>query len=301
MNRIGNVMIEYKKTILIVDDTPTNIDILLELFGNQYDVLVALDGPSALEIAEKEKIDLILLDIMMPHMDGYEVCRILKSQSQTEDIPVIFLTAKVDEDSIEKAYEIGGIDYISKPFKPRELLARIKTQLEMRSLLEYLEYIAFYDEMTGIYNRRKFFELALEAFDKSKTDLYGIMLDIDKFKQVNDTYGHATGDKVIKAVAQCISENIHKNAIFGRIGGEEFAVVCHVKSQEEIMSCMEDVRKKIERLEIIADDTTVVKCTISEGIFKATEAIKSLDELLKEADKALYEAKGTGRNKAIFR
>lgn len=294
-------MLEYKKTVLVVDDTPTNIDILLELFGDQYDVLVALDGQSALEIAAQEKIDLILLDIMMPKMDGYEVCRILKSQTQTEDIPVIFLTAKIDEDSIEKAYEIGGIDYILKPFKPRELLARIKTQLKMRSLLEYFEFIASYDEMTGIYNRRKFFELALDAFNKSKTELYGIMLDIDKFKQVNDTYGHATGDKVIKAITKSISENIKQEAIFGRIGGEEFAIVCYAQSKDEVINCMEDVRKKIEDLEIITDDGVVVKCTISEGIFKAKEETKSLDELLNEADKALYEAKGAGRNKAIFR
>ena len=124
-----------KSKILIVDDTKTNIDILIEFFDDKYDLLIALDGHSALEIANKERVDLILLDIMMPEIDGYEVCEILKSQSFTKDIPVIFITAKVDDDSIKKAYEVGGNDYVTKPFKLYELLARVKIQLDMQKLI----------------------------------------------------------------------------------------------------------------------------------------------------------------------
>ena len=123
------------ETILVVDDNEVNIDIINGLlFG--YDVVVATDGETAIELANQEKIDLILLDIMMPAMDGYEVCEILKNNPKTQDIPVIFITAKLDENSIEKAYDVGGIDYVTKPFKPKELLARVKTQLHLHHLIE---------------------------------------------------------------------------------------------------------------------------------------------------------------------
>jgi len=132
-------MQENKKTILIVDDTETNIDILLEYLDDEYDVVVALDGESGLNIVSQEKIDLILLDIVMPGIDGYEVCKILKSNDETKNIPVIFITSSTDNEAIVKAYDVGGIDYISKPFKSRELLARVKNQLELKSLIDTLE------------------------------------------------------------------------------------------------------------------------------------------------------------------
>ena len=290
-----------KSTILIVDDTDTNIDILLELLGEKYDVLVAVDGKTALDIANKEKIDLILLDIMMPEMDGYEVCERLKSSEETHNIPVLFITAKTDEDSIEKAYDIGGSDYIAKPFKPRELLARIKMQLQLRELINHLDFIATHDEMTGIYNRRQFFYLASKRFKETKKNLYAVMIDIDKFKAVNDKYGHSIGDEVIKIVTKTIAGSISKDTIFGRIGGEEFALICNIESEAIIMQNIESIREKIEKLEVKAHNGEIVKFTISEGVSKAKVKTKNLDELLKEADIALYEAKGSGRNRVIFR
>jgi len=290
-----------KNTVLIVDDTETNIDILLELLGEKYDILVALNGENALSILEEEHVDLILLDIMMPSMDGYSVCSILKSKESLRDIPVIFITAKTDEDSIEKAYEVGGIDYVTKPFKPRELLARIKTQLKLKEMLEHLEYIASHDVMTGLYNRRKFFSLSIERFKQSKKGLCAVMIDIDKFKNINDTYGHHIGDEVIKLVTKTISENLLDNAFLGRIGGEEFAAICYSEDPNHVLENIEKIRVKIENLELKTDDGKSVKFTISEGIAKVTQDTKSLDELLKEADIALYEAKGSGRNRVIFR
>lgn len=128
-----------ENTILIVDDTETNIDILVELLGDEYDILVALDGKSALEIAKEERVDLILLDIMMPEMSGFEVCEALKKDDKTRYIPVIFITAKSDDDSIDEAYEVGGIDYVLKPFRPRELRVRVKTQLRLKALSSFFE------------------------------------------------------------------------------------------------------------------------------------------------------------------
>lgn len=127
-------MIKEDATILLVDDTESNIDILVETLGEEYDLLVALDGESALEMAREEEIDLILLDIMMPQMDGFEVCEALKQSPKTKEIPIIFITAKTDAESIDKVYDIGGADYVTKPFREKELKKRVKTQLELAAL-----------------------------------------------------------------------------------------------------------------------------------------------------------------------
>lgn len=290
-----------KPTILVVDDTENNIDILLELLSDTYDIAVALDGITALEIAREDSIDLILLDIVMPVMDGYEVCRLLKEDEKTKDIPVVFITAKIDEDSIEKGYIAGGIDYVTKPFKPRELSARIKTQLNLKFLIERLEFIASYDSLTGIYNRRKFFELAQKQFDESKENLFAVMMDIDNFKQINDTYGHPIGDKVINAVAKTIGDFLECESVFGRLGGEEFSILCRSSSLEEITDLLEDIRKAVSETETVSDENESIRCSISIGFAKVKYETKNLDTLLKEADIALYEAKGSGRNRSIFR
>ncbi|RLA74689.1 MAG: diguanylate cyclase response regulator [Epsilonproteobacteria bacterium] len=294
-------MKKIKKTILIVDDTETNIDILLELLGDKYDIVVSLDGLSALKTLQDESVDLVLLDIMMPNMDCYEVCREIKGSEKSKDIPVIFITAKTDEDSIEKAYHVGGVDYVVKPFKPRELLARVETHLKLSGLVQHLEFISSYDEMTAIYNRRKFFELASALFSETKENLYAVMIDIDKFKDINDLHGHPAGDKVIQCITKIISQNISDEAIFGRIGGEEFAILCTEESQELITDLIEDIREQIAKEKFSISGTATICCTISQGIAKRKEDMKSLDELLKEADIALYEAKGSGRNRVIFR
>ncbi len=140
------------KTILLVDDTYTNIDILLGLLEDEYELIVALSGEKALEILENEEVDLILLDIMMPEMDGFEVCRRLKKDLNTQDIPIIFITASSDEDSIEMAYDIGGNDYITKPFRPKELMARISVQLELADKTHNLENIV-HQQLEQLRNR----------------------------------------------------------------------------------------------------------------------------------------------------
>jgi len=289
-----------KQKILIVDDTAENLDILFELL-NDYDIIDAISAKEAFEILDEENVDLILLDIMMPDIDGYEVCRILKNNTETEDIPIIFITAITDEESIEKAYNQGGNDYVTKPFKPKELLARVKTQLKVQSLIKHLDRLASYDQLSGIYNRRKFFELAKERFLKDKNNLYAIMIDIDNFKNVNDTYGHATGDSVIKTFASVISSHLEKEAIFGRVGGEEFTIISHFENSETVILFAEKFRTAIEKTKVIANDGSAFHFTISCGISAYRKDLEILDDLLKEADKALYDAKGYGRNRAIFR
>ena len=289
-----------KQTILAVDDTVTNLDIIVTILQD-YDVIEAVGGEEALEIVEHERVELILLDIMMPGMDGYTVCRKLKEKGKGRDIPIIFITSRSDESAIEKAYDAGGVDYVTKPFKPKELLARVKIQLEHQEMIEKLEFMASHDSMTGIYNRRKFFELANREFAASSENLYAAMLDIDKFKKINDTYGHPTGDRVIKAVTAVVSEEIDENSIFGRLGGEEFAIICRHSDPNIVVERLELIRKKIECLEVRSESGEMIKCTISEGIAKADDTIANLDGLLQSADELLYKAKGSGRNKAMFR
>ena len=293
-----------EQNILIVDDEKSNLDILINLFKTtevNYNLIPVLSAKKALQALEKRKVDLILLDIVMPDMDGYELCSLLKAQEETKDIPILFITSNTDDASIAKAYSLGAADYVTKPFRAIELLARVKLNLQLRETIEHLEYLAFYDPMTNIYNRRKFFELAIQRFKGSKNDLYAVMLDIDKFKNINDAYGHSMGDRVIKAVSSTIKEGLEEDMILGRLGGEEFAIVCSADSDEAIVQRVEAIRQKIEDIEMFTDDKVQVGCTISDGIAKYSDELTSIDHLLQKADEALYEAKESGRNKSIFR
>ena len=287
-------------TILAVDDTPTNLDILVDLLAG-YDVAVAIDGKSALALAEANPVDLILLDIMLPDIDGFAVCSQLKADPKTRDIPIIFITAKNDETSIENAYDAGGDDYVTKPFKPREVLARVRLQLERAEHLKQLEYYATRDPMTGLYNRRKFFELAQACFMQKDGGLtVGAILDIDHFKRINDTYGHPAGDAVIRRIGRTVAALLPETAVFGRIGGEEFGIVGRFDDRETAMRLFERCRADVEALEIAYADETI-RCTISNGMACKSDRIDTLDKLLAEADRALYEAKGDGRNRLIVR
>ena len=279
-----------KNTILLVDDVRINLEILKKILDGSYDVLCAESGREAIKIVQSMNVDLVLLDIMMPDVDGYEVCHTIKHNKKTKDIPVIFVTSKVDEASIVKGYDIGAVDYITKPYKKKELVAKIKTHLKIKKLIEELEYIATHDTMTGALNRRQFFKLAIEKFNEDD-NIYGVMIDIDKFKNINDTYGHHIGDIVIKTFAKITKNTI--NGIFGRLGGEEFGIIC----DENEISKLDILRQKIENL-IIEDK---VKFTISIGVAKKNQNHKNIDELLHDADLNLYEAKGSGRNKIVFR
>lgn len=228
-------------TILAVDDTKENLDIILDILDD-FDVIPLTSGKKALELLHSEDVSLILLDIVMPEMNGFEVCKILRSQANTKNIPIIFTTAKIDEESISKAYEAGANDYVSKPLKRSEVIERVKTQLKLKKTIEDLEFLASRDSMTGIYNRRKFFELANELFKESGEELFLCMIDIDFFKKINDSFGHDAGDLVIKLITKTISDILPQNSIFARIGGEEFVVVCKKPSKEDTLELFEKIR-----------------------------------------------------------
>ncbi|MET0029050.1 MAG: diguanylate cyclase [Candidatus Thiodiazotropha sp.] len=284
-------------TLLIVDDTASNIDILVDLLSGTYDLLVALDGPSALEIMQQESVDLVLLDIMMPVMDGYTVCREIQNNPELSDIPVIFLTAKSDEVSIEQAYASGGIDYVSKPFKRMELLARIKTHLRLRTLMHEMEYLAQHDSLTGLFNRRHFFQLASTLFDTNPTVL-AAMIDIDDFKRINDVYGHAVGDTVIKQIASILERNLEPGQVAGRIGGEEFAIVAADTNREIFWNMIECIRNEVAS-QALPQTGNTLSFRISCGLAEKTADMPSIDSLLVSADMALYQAKFAGKNRTV--
>ncbi|MCG8550370.1 MAG: diguanylate cyclase [Desulfobacterales bacterium] len=289
-----------EKTILVVDDSESNIDMILAIL-KAYDVIPSTSGEDALALIKEESVDLVLLDILMPGMDGYTVCRKLKSQAETRDIPVIFITAKTDEESIEKAYDIGGADYVTKPFKPKELLARVKVQLKLQNVIRELDFMATRDSLTGIYNRRRFFQLAEQMYAEASDDLYAVMIDIDHFKRVNDRYGHHTGDDVLKSITRTISRALPKPSLFGRVGGEEFAVLLKTGGQTRAMEVVSLVQQKVNETLINIGENLTISCTISSGVACKQEETATLDCLLREADMALYKAKEGGRNQSIFR
>jgi len=290
------------KTILLVDDTVTNLDILIELL-DRYDVVDATNGKDAIEIVNNEKIDLILLDIMMPDMDGYEVCERLKANNVTKDIPIIFITAKTDEESIEKAYDIGGADYVTKPFKPKELLSRVKKELQIQDMMKELKLLASTDPMTKLYNRRYFTKISqhyLSLAKRNKEEIALIMLDIDNFKKINDTYGHQVGDEVIISLVDILIDHKRKSDIICRYGGEEFVILLPNTSFEGARTVAENIRFDSENFILELPEGEGVRFTVSLGV-SAIDLDKDdpMGVALKNADDALYKAKESGKNRVM--
>ena len=300
-----------RKTVLVVDDTKENLEILIELLSKEYDVMVALDAKRGLEIVKEEQIDLILLDIMMPEMDGYTMCGILKKDEQTEAIPVIFLTAKTDEESIERAYDVGGVDYVSKPFKPRELLARVKKELKVQKLIAALEAsqkkhkeLSWIDYLTKLYNRRYFLQTSEHFFDLGKrksANLSVVVLDIDNFKSINDEYGHSVGDRVLVAFSAELQDISRKSDVIARWGGEEFVILLQDTDSRGVKLIAEKIRLAIEQLKILLRNDIFLHCTVSIGATQVNYLSDySIEDSLRRADDALYRAKREGRNRVCL-
>ena len=290
-----------QKTILIVDDNEDNIEMLMALLGDRYDLLASLDGERALTLLEEESVDLILLDILMPGMDGFDVYRRIRSNEHTQEIPVIFITVKNDEDTIEKAYKMGGADYITKPFRAREVLSRVEKELSMQEMIRKLTVLASTDPLTKLYNRRYFSEIAQRFMALAKRDegsLSVIMLDIDRFKQVNDIYGHQAGDAVLVNLANIIMEFLRNSDVACRFGGEEFVILLPKTSLDDAREIAQKLRKKVEESLVFLPSNGELSYTISLGVASAdTQKDSDIDAPLKRADEALYAAKAAGRNK----
>ena len=293
-----------RDTVLIVDDQPANIHALAKLIKSDYHILAATSGGKALEIASGDhKPDLILLDIMMPDMDGYEVCRQLKASEQTNSIPVIFVTAKDSAEDEEKGFSLGAVDYIAKPFHPTIVRARIRNQINLKIKTDRLERLSMQDGLTDIPNRR-FFEESL-AREWSRAERNGLplsilMVDIDNFKPYNDNYGHGAGDECLRKVAGTLKSTLSRPMdLAARYGGEEFVVLLPETNENGARHVAEDMRKAVEELNITHEHSKtapVVTISVGAATHSRKTPMNNKDELLNSADQALYRAKNNGRN-----
>jgi len=289
--------------ILIVDDVPANLQILNVHLGDQgYDVIEAQSGQQALDILKKtpNDIDLILLDVMMPIMSGLDVLKEIKKNPQLENIPTILVTANADDDNVAEGLDLGAFDYIIKPYSLVVLLARVRSALREKERLDLLEKWATTDPLTGLMNRRHFFELAdreLEQTRRSDRPLSFIMLDIDHFKQVNDQHGHLIGDAALIELAKLLKQQLRKVDFCGRYGGEEFILCLPDTPLIGALDVAERIRKAVLHIEIETPDNQPVHFSISLGIAQNKQD-PSVEAILKRADHALYEAKEAGRNQS---
>lgn len=291
-----------RQKILIVDDQSENIRILLDALGDELQIIVAKNGQTALKKAGTYLPDLILLDIMMPGMDGFEVCTALKQDHRTKSIPVIFITATDDYQNEERGLKLGAIDYIRKPFHPSVAVARIYNHLELKRKTDLLESLARIDGLTEIYNRRAFdetLEQYWKAAARTSSPLSLILIDIDFFKNFNDHYGHAKGDLCLKQVASLFKRTLRRPQDFvARYGGEEFVFLLPETDAAGVATIGRSILDAVRHLHLEHNNSPIEEyLTVSLGgstCFPENEA--SSVSLIKKADSALYFAKENGRN-----
>ncbi len=291
-----------RAVILIVDDEISNIEIMNAILEDNYDISFATSGEQALEVARSILPDLILLDVMMPGIDGYEVCTRLKSDHLLADVPVIFTTGLDDQDAEVRGLSVGAIDYVTKPINPVVLSARVSNHIELKRFRDQLAQMAVTDALTGLSNRRQLEEtLKAETSRLAPTgDWFSfIMLDIDFFKLFNDTYGHPEGDRCITMVASALARAVHKMAgVTARYGGEEFACILPGADPKSALETAKDIQSHIQALNIPHSRSKVsATVTVSMGIASAkTQPDMSGNLWLQHADHQLYISKKNGRD-----
>ncbi|MDH5542714.1 MAG: diguanylate cyclase [Nitrospinota bacterium] len=315
--------------ILLVDDSKDS-RFLLEEVLKKLEGSTIFTAPSASEAIEilgingtpDRSFDLILLDIMMPGIDGIEACLLIKQEPVFADIPIIMVTASTDESDLERAFEAGAIDYVQKPIRKTELRARVRSALKLKYEMDRrkellvkleeankkLEFISTHDALTGLVNRRYFDEAYENEWKRSfrnKTPISILMIDIDHFKKYNDTYGHQKGDTCLARVAGIIGGLFKRPGdVAARYGGEEFVVVLPNTDAEHAVVIAEKARMKVHEAAIVHEDSEVSKVvTLSIGVAtEVPELASGAESLLNNADAALYDAKKSGRNKvAVFK
>lgn len=293
-----------KFNILIVDDERENLHILFHTLRTEYDVAAANSGKMALEKIEREKPDLILLDIVMPDMDGYEVLSRLKENNETREIPVIFITGLSNPEDETKALFLGAVDYISKPFNASVVRARVKTHLQIAKQMRMIERVGMIDALTEIPNRRRFdrqLEIDWAHAIREQTPISLLMIDIDDFKAYNDTHGHPAGDALLQTLAGTVTACVRRpHDLFARIGGEEFAVLLPATDMTGAAAVGESIRAAIEALNIPGGLDLRRPVTVSVGAESVVpgRGVNSAD-FIARCDKKLYAAKRTGKNKLI--
>ena len=302
---------EEEALILVVDDNPDNLEIIstrLEFRG--YRVSTAERGDEAIQAVTEHHPDLMLLDIMMPDMDGYEVARRIRATDDLAYIPIIFVTARDSTEDKVTGLDAGADDYLTKPINFPELEARVRSMLRIKRLQDQLEEknreleeLSISDGLTGLYNHRHLHELLQEEFDRSKRTgepISVVMFDLDKFKNVNDTWGHQAGDEVLKTLADILRESAREIDRLGRYGGEEFLAILPDSDPDAGVTFAERVREMVDKQKFEIGAEEALSMTISAGV--ATYPHDEPDgprRLVHYADQALYSAKHSGRNTVV--
>ncbi|MGJ0373098.1 diguanylate cyclase, partial [Aliarcobacter cryaerophilus] len=292
-----------KPTILVVDDMTTTLLLIHDLLKDTYEVKIAKSGTKALEILESPNdIDLILLDIEMPEINGYDVCKRIKNNETIKNIPIIFITGRTSQEDEEYGLNLGAIDYITKPFNKAIVKLRIKNYLNLKIKNDMLEKLSMYDGLTNIRNRRFFDETFEKTFNEIKRDkksLAVLMIDIDFFKPYNDNYGHGQGDETLRKVAKALEKTIKRASDFvARYGGEEFVILLKDINKNGVEAVANNLLNAVRELKITHEFSKIENyVTVSIGVsyYNSSSDITKLELLLK-ADETLYSVKNSGRN-----
>lgn len=299
--------IRRRGRVLVVDDQPVNLQLMAEVLREMCDVLVATSGARALEIAALGGVDLILLDVMMPEMDGIEVCARLRADPRTRDIPVIFVSGRGEVQDETRGFDAGGVDYIIKPVSGPLVCARVRTHLDLKIARDSLERMALVDGLTGIPNRRRFDSVLPSEWRRAArtgNPLTLILLDVDHFKQFNDAWGHVQGDECLRAVAAVLAAECQRAPdLVARYGGEEFALVLPETTAAGAADVVRSLLKGIGRLQFAGTDPGVpARVSLSGGAVTLVPAVdgKAADAL-NLADQLLYDAKAAGRRRVLHR
>jgi len=297
-------------TILVIDDSKLIAHVAKNILTKKgHNVVLAANGEAGLEMAQNIFPDLILLDLVMPGIDGYEVCKRIKADVSTEDIPIIMLTSKAESSDKVKGLELGASDYVTKPFDEGELTARVKTHLRIKELYESLQEknrqlleMANRDGLTGLFNHRYFQDAVSKDFKRAMRyheSLSCVMFDIDHFKKFNDTYGHQTGDVVLRTLGNLIEKNKRDSDLAARYGGEEFALLLYHTVSKDAFTIAERLRSTVESHKFESENL-ILQVTISVGVVTYPHPeVTCSKELIECADKALYRAKKAGRNQVV--
>ena len=293
---------EEKNRILIVDDDTSMLIELASILNQEYKIYTVKDGASALEKATEVSPDLILLDVIMPDMSGFEVLNKLKEDEKTRDIPVLFITGVADSEAEIQGLAAGAVDYVHKPLNDSLVKLRVRHQIQLLNQFRKIEHMSMSDQLTGLPNRRSFELKINEEWDRASrelTPLSVMMVDIDHFKKYNDTYGHQQGDVALKAVAELFQKSLRRPSDFvARWGGEEFILLLPNTDSKGAEDVAESIRLLAEATEIPASDKSVTKLTVSIGVnTRVPGQTITLEKFVSWTDMALYTAKNKGRNK----
>jgi diguanylate cyclase (GGDEF)-like protein len=290
-----------KPKLLVVDDQPINIQVMFQAFAGDYQVFMATSGEQALTVCKNNPPDLILLDVVMPGMDGFEVCAKLKTDASTAHIPVIFVTAHTDAAQETHGLSVGAVDFIAKPVNPDVVRARVKTHLTLKFQSDLLRKLVFLDGLSGVFNRRYFDQQLATEWSRSirgNSPLSLILLDVDFFKLYNDRYGHQAGDDTLRMIAVTLKAALRRPAdLVARYGGEEFACILPDTAYEDALAIASDLERQVRAKAIAHESSTVCDVvTISVGLAtREGNTDGDAAALIGLADHMLYEAKHSGR------